>query len=140
MTEHPRLSLTSPAAITGLVATAVVAYAVHAAAWIAHQIGGAAEWPRWLELTYLTALLVWLLAFALALYARSRLRMAAGRPILGDERTAAVFMRAHQVALLVVVLTQVPFFVVSIPTQALAQLTVTTAIVVLFATYAWLDR
>ena len=140
MAEHPRLFLTSPAALTALVATAVLAYAVHAAAWITHQIGGAEDWPRWLELTYLTALLVWVGAFALALYARSRLRKAAGRPILGDERTAAVFLRAHQVSLLVVVLTQVPFFVVTIPTQALAQLTVTTAIVVLFAAYAWLDR
>ena len=140
MTEQPRLLLMSPAAVTGSVATAVVAYAVHTAAWIAHQISGAAAWPRWLELTYLATLLVWVGAFALALFTRSRLRKAAGRPILGDERTAAVYMRAHQVALLVVVLTQVPFFVVSIPTQALAQLTVTTAIVALFAAYAWLDR
>lgn len=140
MTDQPRLALTSPAAVTGLVATAVIAYAVHTAAWISHQIGGAAAWPRWLELTYLTTLLVWVTAFALALYARSQLRRAAGRPALGDERTAAVLMRAHQVALVAVLLTQVPFFVVSIPTPALAQLTVTTAIVVLFAAYAWLDR
>jgi hypothetical protein len=140
MTEQPRLLQTSPAALTGLVATAVVAYAVHTAAWITHQIGGAAAWPRWLELTYLITLFVWVGAFGLALYTRSRLRKAAGRPILGDERTHALYLRAHQVALLVVVLMQVPFFVVTIPTQALAQLTVTTALVVLFAAYAWLDR
>ena len=96
--------------------------------------------PRWLELTYLITLFVWVTAFVLAKVARLRLRKAEGRPILGDERTAAMFMRAHQVALLVVLLIQVPFFVVPIPTPALAQLTVTTAIVVLFATYAWLDR
>ena len=132
--------MTSPAVITGLVATAVLAYAVHTAAWISHQLDGGTAWPRWLELTYLTTLVVWVTAFVLALLVRSRLRKAAGRPILGDERTATVFMRAHQVALVVVLLAQVPFFVVPIPTQALAQLTVTTAVVVLFAAYAWLDR
>jgi hypothetical protein len=132
--------LTSPRAVTGLVATAVLAYAVHTATWVFHQLDGGTPWPRGLELTYLTTLLVWVTAFVLALVARSRIRRAAGRPILGDERTAAVFMQAHQVALLVVVLAQVPFFVVTIPTPALAQLTVTTAVVVLFAAYAWLDR
>jgi len=140
VTDQSRLFLTSPGAITGLVATAVLAYAVHTAAWISHQLNGGTAWPRWLELTYVATLVVWVTAFVLALFARSRLRKAAGRPILGDERTAAVFMRAHQVALVVVLLAQVPFFVVPIPAQALAQLTVTTAIVVLFAAYAWLDR
>ena len=140
MTEQPRLFLKSPVAVTGLVATAVAAYAVHTAAWISHQLSGATAWPRWLELTYLTTLLVWVTAFVLALVARSRLRRAAGRPILGDERTAAVFLRAHQVAMVIVLVMQVPFFVVPIPAPALAQLTVTTAVVALFAVYAWLDR
>lgn len=140
MTSQARPTLISPGAVIGLVGTSVVAYAIHTASWIAHQIDGGTAWPRWLELTYLTTLLVWVTAFALALFARSRLRKEAGRPVLGDERTASVFMRAHQVALVVVLLTQVPFFVVHIPTQALAQLTVTTAVVALFAAYAWLDR
>jgi hypothetical protein len=34
----------------------------------------------------------------------------------------------------------VPFFFFDVPAQALAQLTVTTAVVALFSSYAWLDR
>ena len=42
MIDQPRSFLASPGALTGLVATAVVAYAVHTAAWISHQIAGRA--------------------------------------------------------------------------------------------------
>jgi hypothetical protein len=132
--------LLSPAAIPPLVALTVVAYAIHTAAWISHQVQGTGMWPRWLELIYITGLVVWVTGFTVTLWVRSRLRRALIQPVLGDERTSAVFLRAHQAALVVVLLAQVPFFVISVPAQALAQLTVTTAIVALFAAYAWLDR
>jgi hypothetical protein len=135
-----RTALASPSALTGLIATAVVAYAIHSSSWIAHQIDGGTAWPRWLELLYLATFVVWVAAFVLALVAKSQLRRTTPRPIVDDERTAAVFMRAHQAALVVVVLAQVPFFFITVPAHVLAQLTVTTSVVVLFATYAWMDR
>ncbi len=140
MSNSSRVVPVSPSLVPGLVATAAVAYAVHTAAWILHQLEGGATWPRWLELTYPSTLVVWVGALLLTRVIRSRLRKAAGRAVLGDERTAVLFTRAHQVALVVVVLVQIPFFVLSIPAQALAQLTITTAIVALFVAYTWLDR
>ena len=140
MDGRGRFLLFSPAAITPLVAVTVTAYAIHTAAWIAFQARGGAAWPRWLELTHLTALLVWVTAFGLTLVAHARARKAFDRRVLGDERTATLLLRAHQVALVVVMLAQVPFFLIAIPTPALAQLTVTTAVVVLYSAYAWLDR
>ena len=140
MAESFRSLVISPRSITPLIVVTVVGYAIHTAAWISHQVRGGGNWPRWLELVYLIAMLVWVTAFVLTLVARSRLRRAGNRPVLADERTAAVMMRAHQTALVVVLIAQVPFFVVPVPAQALAQLTVTTAIVALFSSYAWLDR
>lgn len=140
MVRLARSRLLSPGAIPPLVAGTVLAYLIHTAAWISYQVQGGRSWPRWLELTYVTGLVVWVTAFIVTLLVRSRLRRASNQPVLGDERTSAVLMRAHQAALVVVVLAQVPFFVVAIPAPALAQLTVTTAVVALFSSYAWLDR
>jgi hypothetical protein len=37
-------------------------------------------------------------------------------------------------------LAQIPFFYLAVPAQVLAQITVTTAVTALFASFAWLDR
>jgi hypothetical protein len=125
--------------LVGLVAVTVVAYAVLTISWIVHEVNGGA-WARWLELTYLVGLIVWLGGFALTLVVRKWLRQAEPRTVIGDERTGALFLRAHQLSLVTVVLAQVPFFFIAVPAQVLAQFTVTTAVVSLFAMYAWLDR
>ena len=135
----PARRIVTPSALVGIIAITVVAYAVHTTSWIVHEIQGGG-WARSLELTYLAALIVWVTGFILTLVARSHLRRASPRAIIGDERSGALFLRAHQLALVVVVVAQIPFFFVVVPTHVLAQLTVTTAVVSLFAGYAWLDR
>jgi uncharacterized membrane protein len=132
-------SKTHVSLLKGAIAVTVLAYAIYTFSWIAHEIQGGA-WVRWLELTYLVALIVWVTGFALVFVVRRRLRQDAPRTIIGDERTGQLFMRAHQVALIVVVLAQIPFFFLAIPTQVLAQFTIATAVIALFASYAWLDR
>jgi hypothetical protein len=129
----------TPAGLAASIALTVTAYAVHTLSWVAHEIQGGA-WPRWLELTYLGGLVVWVSGFLLTLLARSRMRRASRSRPVGDERTDALFIRAHQIALVVVLLAQAPFFFLTVPVQVLAQLTVTTGVVALFGSYAWLDR
>jgi hypothetical protein len=124
--------------LTGLIATTVIAYAVQSVSWVVHEVRGGA-WARWLELTYLTALVVWLGSFLVVLLVRKRLSRRSREP-LSDERTAELFLRAHRVALIVVLLAQIPFFFVQVPANVVAQVTATTAVVALFASYAWLDR
>lgn len=115
---------------------AIAAFATHNVAWIAHELGGADAWPRALELVYLISLMVWVPAFLLVLYGKRALRS----QVLEDERSSALFARAHMAALVIVIVAQIPFFFVAVPSHVLAQVTVTTAIVALFGAYAWLDR
>jgi len=131
------LGILSPATLVGLVVITVVAYLVHTMSWILHEIQGGA-WHPWLEMAYLAGFIVWVSGFVLLLVGRRVLRRTPA--ILGDERTSLLFLRAHQVSLIVVLCAQVPFFFFDVPARALAQLTVTTAVVALFSSYAWLDR
>ena len=135
----PTKPLVTPAAVIGLVAITVIAYAIHTTSWIVHEIQGGV-WPRPLELTYVVTLIVWISALGLTHVARRRLRRVSPSVVVGDERTGTLFLQAHQLALVVVVLAQIPFFFIDVPARVLAQLTVTTGVVALFASYAWLDR
>jgi hypothetical protein len=126
--------------LTTTAAVALVAYLIHTGAWIAHELSGAAVWPRTLEAVYLVSLLLWVPGLLATLWMKRAIRRDSPEIVLGDERSAALFARAHMVALVVVLLVQLPFFVVEIPSRVLAQVTVTTCVIALFGTYAWLDR
>jgi hypothetical protein len=139
MTIESRSTIFTPAILSALTATAIVAYAVHSTAWIAHEVEGG-PWRRWLELIYLVSLFVWMPAFVIALFGKARLQKTTPCVIVDDERTGIVFAQAHQVALVIVLCVQIPFFFITVPTNVLAQLTVTTCVVALFASYAWFDR
>jgi hypothetical protein len=141
VTHAPTHLSFKPAHLTAAAATAIVGFTVHAAALIAHEVMGDLAWPRWLELVYLVSLFVWVPAGAAVLWIKARLKHASVDVILDDERSQALFTQAHVVAVLVVLIMQLPFVVgVDVPAKALALLTVTTCVVTLFATYAWLDR
>ncbi len=135
----PSHRLFGPSMLIGIIAITVVAYAIHTASWIAHEVQGG-DWVRWIELIYVVTLIVWVIGFALALGAWKHLRRTSRRATVGDERTNLLLLRAHQQALVVVLLAQIPFFFLEVPAHALAQLTVTTAVVSLFGSYVWLDR
>jgi hypothetical protein len=139
MTTESRSTIFTPAILSALTATAIVAYAVHSTAWIAHEVEGG-PWRRWLELIYLVSLFVWMPAFVIALFGKARLQKTTPPIVIEDERTGIVFAHAHQVALVIVLCVQIPFFFITVPTNVLAQLTVTTCVVALFASYAWFDR
>lgn len=135
----PSNRLFGPSMLIGIIATTVIAYAIHTTSWIAHEVQGG-DWVRWIELTYVATLIIWVTGFALALMAWKHLRKTSPRANVGDERTNLLLLRAHQQALVIVLLAQIPFFFFEVPAHVLAQLTVTTAVVSLFGSYVWLDR
>ena len=139
MPTESRSTVFTPAILSALTATAILAYAVHSTAWMVHEIEGG-PWRRWLELIYLISLVVWVPAFVIALFGKARVQKTTPRVVVEDERTGIVFAQAHQVALVIVLCMQIPFFFIEVPTNVLAQLTVTTCVVALFASYAWFDR
>jgi hypothetical protein len=139
MTIESRGTSFTPAILSALTVTAIAAYGLHSVAWIAHEVEGG-PWRRWLELVYLVTLFVWVPAFVTALFGKARLQKSTPRVVVEDERTGIVFAQAHQVALVVVLCMQIPFFFITVPTNVLAQVTVTTCVVALFASYAWFDR
>jgi hypothetical protein len=122
-----------------LIGVTLVAYATHTICWVVHEIQGGA-WVRWLELTYLVAMFVWVAGFISSLVLYRHLRRNPARMPISDERTNHLFLRAHQIALFTVLGVQLPFFLVTVPTNVLAQITVTSAVLSLFASYAWMDR
>jgi hypothetical protein len=121
---------------------AIGGYVVHTAALVTYELMGAQDWPRVLELIYLVSLLIWVPAFTLALWGRAQARREVPGVIGGEARTNLLFARAHAVALVVVLVLQLPFifFGLDIPAKALAQITVTTCVMALFGAYAWLNR
>jgi hypothetical protein len=133
------ISKSASSVLRVVIAITVIAYAIHTVSWIVHELQGG-EWVRWLELTYLIALIAWLGGFAVVFIVRRRLRRSVPRATISDERTNLIFLRAHQVAVVTVMLAQIPFFYLAVPAQVLAQITVTTAVTALFASFAWLDR
>jgi hypothetical protein len=130
---------TQPMQVT-LTAVALVAYAAHSAAWIGREINGGTTWPPLLESAYVGALVLWIGALLVIQVGRLHRRRTVPAAVLQDERTRLQFIEAHRTALVVVLLAQVPFFVLDVPTRVLAQFTVTTSVVALAAAYAWHDR
>ncbi|TDB75465.1 hypothetical protein [Micromonospora sp. KC723] len=105
----------------------------------AHDAGGQGSWPRWWELTYVTAVALALAALAVAGWAKWRARRAGA--VLGDERTVATHLRATAAALIVVLAAQVPyFFRVDVPSIAQAQFTVAAALAAYGAARLWCNR
>jgi hypothetical protein len=126
--------------LTTTAAVSLVAYLIHNGAWIAHELSGAAAWPRALERVYLVSLVLWVPGLLATLWMKRASRRQSPGIVLRDERSDAQFARAHMIALVIVLLVQLPFFVVDIPSRVLAQVTVTTCVIALFGTYAWLER
>lgn len=121
-----------------LVGFTVVAYLVYTGSWVVHNVRGGA-WSGWLERIYLAAFVAWVICLAATLWAKRRIKSDAYRGV-ADERTAELMLRAHRIALVVILLIQLPFFFFTVPSAAMAQFTVTTGVVALFVSYAWLDR
>ena len=96
-------------------------------------------WPRWLELTYLTGILLAVPALLLAGWAGSRLRKLGA--VLDDERTRATHTRAMATALVGVLAAQLPFFF-HIETASVAQgkFTVAAALLTYGAARLWFNR
>ena len=138
--QEPARTWYTPSTHVALIAVAVIAYAAHSAAWIAHQIAGGITWRPWLETTYVSALVLWIGALSAVHVGRAYRRRTAPTAVLQDERTHMHFMEAHRTALVIVTLAQVPFFLLDVPTRVLAQFTVTTSIVALAVAYAWHSR
>ena len=141
MTHPSAATAFTPAHLTAAAATAILGFTVHAGALIVHEVLGDPVWPRWPELAYLVSLFVWVPAGAVVLWIKARLKHTSTDVVLDDERSQALFTQAHVVAVLIVLVLQLPFIVgVDVPARALALLTVTTCVITLFTTYAWLDR
>ena len=121
-----------------LVGITVVAYLIYTGSWVVHNVRGG-EWSGWLERIYLAAFFAWVICLAATLWAKRRIKADAYRGV-ADERTAELMLRAHRIALVVILFVQIPFFFIAVPSAAMAQITVTTGVVALFVSYAWLDR
>ena len=135
--QEPARTWYTPSTQLALTAVAVIAYAAHSTAWIARQMAGGTTWPPLLETTYVSALVLWIGALSAIHLGRAHRRRTVPTAVLQDERTRFQFMEAHRTALVIVLLAQVPFFLLDVPTRALAQFTVTTSIVALAVAYAW---
>jgi len=127
----------SASALIPLIAITLVAYATHTVCWVVHEIQGG---PRWLELTYQIAHFVSGAGLVSSLVLYRRLRRSPTEMPLSDERTSQIMLRAHKVALVTVMGVQLPFFFITVPTNVLAQVTISTAVLSLYASYAWMDR
>lgn len=138
--QQPARTWYTPSTHVALTAVAVLAYAAHSAAWIAHQAAGGTTWPPSLETAYVGALVIGLGALAAMHSGRAHRRRTAAAGVLQDERTHLQFLTAHRTALVIVLLAQVPFFLLDVPARVLAQFTVTTSIVALAVAYAWHSR
>jgi hypothetical protein len=113
-------------------AAALVAKGVHDA-----RAGGA--WPRWLELVYVSAVIVAVAALAAAGWAGWRARRVGA--VIDDERTAATRLRSTAAALSGALAVQLPFFFrAEVPSIAQAQFTVAGALAAYGAARLWLDR
>ncbi|TDB79124.1 MULTISPECIES: hypothetical protein [unclassified Micromonospora] len=105
----------------------------------AHDAGGQVGWPRWWELTYVTAVVVAGMALAVAGWAKWRARHAGA--VLADERTAATHLRATAAALVGALAVQLPFFFrIEVPSVAQAQFTVAGALAAYGAARLWFNR
>lgn len=142
MTASPDRSTTwfTPATQVAVTTVAVVAYAAHSVAWMGHEIAGGSAWPRALEIAYVSTLMLWVGALIVMHVGRAHRRRTVPAVVLQDERTRLHFVEAHRTALVVIVMAQLPFFLLDVPTRVLAQFTVTTSVVALAAAYAWHDR
>ncbi|HWH00506.1 MAG TPA: hypothetical protein VNV66_14545 [Pilimelia sp.] len=104
-----------------------------------HDAGGGTDWPRWLELTYVSAVVVAAAALLLAGWARTRARRSGA--VLVDERVTLTHLRATGAALVGALGVQLPFFFrVEVPSVAQAQFTVGAALIAYGAARLWLNR
>jgi hypothetical protein len=105
----------------------------------AHDARTAGAWPRWLELTYVVAVLVAVPAVLVAAWARLRVRRHG--IVIVDERTVGTHLQSMGVALIGVLAVQLPyFFRVEISSLAQAQFTVAAALVVYGVARLWFNR
>jgi hypothetical protein len=86
------------------------------------------------------SLFVWVPALLFALWAYVRVRPAGPEVRAADQQSAARFGQAQLATLVTVLLLQLPFFIIPVPSKVLAQITVTACIVVLYAAYGWTGR
>lgn len=115
------------------------AAAVNLAATGANDARQAAGWPGWLELVYLSSLLLAVPALAMAGWAKVRLKRLGA--VVEDERTADTHRRSLAAALVGVLVVQLPFFFrVETPSVAQAKFTVAAALVTYGAARLWFNR
>ena len=96
-------------------------------------------WPRWLELIYLTGVLLAVPALLIAGWAKTRLTKAGA--VLADERTEATHVRSMAAALVGVLSVQLPFFFhVETASVAHAKFTVAAALLTYGAARLWFNR
>lgn len=116
-----------------------VAAAVNLVTSGANDAREANGWPGWLELVYLSSLLLAVPALGAAVWAKARLKRLG--TVVEDERTEHAHLSSMATALLGALAVQLPFFFhVETPSVAQAKFTVAAALVTYGAARLWFNR
>ncbi len=116
-----------------------VAAAVNLVASGANDARQTNGWPGWLELVYLSSVLLAVPALGAAVWAKARLRRLGA--VVEDERTAHTHLRSMATALLGALAVQAPFFFhAQTPSVAQAKFTVAATLMTYGAARLWFNR